>query len=244
VSIPNPVAASSSPAATGPEAAAPYVVGDCGHVVRIASGWVVLDVGSGQSPFPRADVLLEKFPDDNVHRAGDAVDAADPRLVIGDACAMPFGDGQFDFVLASHVVEHVEDPVAFCREVVRVGRRGYIETPGWLGDMLLREPFHPWRVRRVRTGLGFARVTRPRPLRIVGDVFYALVYADVAREGHWTPRARSRLGHQALALVSRLTGRMIRSRWLRRWFYTEFEWEGPFPVIIRGQGSSTDRYVP
>jgi hypothetical protein len=210
-----------------------YVAGDCGHRVWIEDGWRVLDVGSGQSPHPRADVLLEKFPDDNLHRAGDGVDTRDARLVIGDACAMPFADGEFDYVIASHIAEHVVDPAAFCREVARVGRRGYIETPGWAADVLLRESFHVWRVRIRGRGLNFERVFDPRPLGVIADVFYALVYADVRREGHWTPRSRSPLVRRILARVRWVMTRIIWAPRVRERFYMEFEWDGPFDVVVR-----------
>lgn len=218
-----------------------YDVGDCGHRVWIADGWRVLDVGSGQSPHPRADVLLEKFPDDNVHRAGDAIDRADPRLVIGDALAMPFADGEFDYVIASHIAEHVQDPAAFCREVARVGTRGYIETPGWLGDILLRESFHVWRVRHSGRGLDFQRVANPRPLGPLADAFYALVYADVRREGHWTPRSRSPLVRRILARVRWAMVKLIWAPWVRDRIYMVFEWEGAFPVRVREARSPADR---
>jgi hypothetical protein len=210
-----------------------YVAGDCGHQLRIDDHWRVLDVGSGQSPHPRADVLLEKYPEDNTHRAGDPVDHRDPRLVIGDACSMPFVDGAFDYVIASHIAEHIDDPAAFCRELSRVSLRGYIETPGWLGDMLLRESYHIWSVRRRGTGLEFRRVVRLRPLGVLADLFYALVYADIPREGHWTPRATSPIARRILARLRDMASRFIRARRLRGLFYTEFEWEGDFPVSVQ-----------
>ena len=212
-----------------------FEVGDCGHRVWIEDAWRVLDVGSGQSPHPRADVLLEKFPEDNLHRAGDAIDRRDPRLVVGDALAMPFPDGAFDYVIASHIAEHVDDPAAFCREVARVGRQGYIETPGWLGDMLLRETFHVWRVRRRGGGLDFTAVTNPGPLGPIADIFYTLVYADIRREGHWTPRSRSPLVRRILARVRWAMTRLIWAPRIRNLMYMEFEWQRPFPVRVRGR---------
>jgi SAM-dependent methyltransferase len=106
-----------------------FEVGDAGRTVDIDPGWRVLDVGSGQAPHPRADVLLEKYVEDDWHRAGGTVDCRDPRLVVGDAAAMPFADREFDYVIASHIAEHVDDPVGLCRELARVGAAGYLETP-------------------------------------------------------------------------------------------------------------------
>ena len=214
----------------------PFTAGDCLHRIWICDGWRVLDVGSGQSPHPRADVLLERYPEENRHRAGDPIDVSDPRLVVGDACDMPFADAEFDFVIASHIAEHVDDPRAFCRELARVGHRGYIETPGWLGDMLLREEFHLWRVRKRNDGLDFEAVANPRPLGWVADAFYALLYAGVAREGHRTLLATRRPGRMVLSIIRRTMTRLIWLPWVRDRIYMRFEWSGPFPVTVRNLG--------
>lgn len=50
----------------------------------------------------------------------------------GDICAMPFADDSFDLVLATDVVEHVEDDAGALREIVRVLRPG--------GTLLLTVP--------------------------------------------------------------------------------------------------------
>ena len=52
---------------------------------------------------------------------------------------LPFKDKEFDFVIASHVVEHVEDISYFLNELSRVGKRGYIEVPTRLEDNLVFE---------------------------------------------------------------------------------------------------------
>jgi len=54
------------------------------------------------------------------------------RYVQGDACALPFGDGEFDVVHSNAVIEHVgarERQEAFVREAVRVGKRVFLTTP-------------------------------------------------------------------------------------------------------------------
>ena len=38
----------------------------------------------------------------------------------GDVCAMPFADASFDMVLATDVIEHVEDPVTFIRSMAEL----------------------------------------------------------------------------------------------------------------------------
>lgn len=45
-----------------------------------------------------------------------------PNLTIVDVYHLPFGDKQFDTLLCSHTVEHVEDPERFLKEMERVSR--------------------------------------------------------------------------------------------------------------------------
>jgi SAM-dependent methyltransferase len=54
------------------------------------------------------------------------------RYVQGDACALPFADGEFDIVFSNAVIEHVggrERQRRFVSEALRVGRRVFITTP-------------------------------------------------------------------------------------------------------------------
>ena len=38
-------------------------------------------------------------------------------------------DKQFDFVICSHTLEDIRDPLWVCSELIRVGKAGYIEVP-------------------------------------------------------------------------------------------------------------------
>ena len=54
------------------------------------------------------------------------------RYVQGDACALPFADGEFDIVFSNAVIEHVggrERQRAFVGEALRVARRAFVTTP-------------------------------------------------------------------------------------------------------------------
>ncbi len=209
-----------------------WPVGQAGRKINIEDSWRVLDVGSGHHPHPRADVLLELHVDSHAERSGVAA-VRDQRLIVGDAQTMPFADNEFDYVIASHVAEHVEDPERLCRELSRVASAGYIETPGWLTDILLRESFHRWRVRRDGPGLRFDRVRDPRPLGVLGDLAYAITYIGVERPGHAVPIPRTRLGRM-LAYGTRVAiGRMMLLPGIRRFFYMEFEWRDEIRVLVR-----------
>lgn len=52
--------------------------------------------------------------------------------VQGDACALPFADGEFDIIFSNAVIEHVGDRERqrqLVSEAIRVGRRVFITTP-------------------------------------------------------------------------------------------------------------------
>lgn len=101
---------------------------------------LVLDVGSGGNPYPRANVLLDAYEDTFERYHASLV--KDRPLVFGKAERMPFRDKAFDFVVASHVLEHTSDPKAFLEELMRVGRAGYIETPDAFFERINPFRFH------------------------------------------------------------------------------------------------------
>ena len=94
----------------------------------IESGQRVLDIGSGGYPFPHATVLTDRFVDDSPSRH-ERLATTNVPFVVSDIHALPFGEKSFDFVYCAHVLECVTDPLAACLEIMRVGTRGYIETP-------------------------------------------------------------------------------------------------------------------
>ena len=65
-----------------------------------------------------------------------------------DSKNLPFGDKEFDFVIASHVIEHTEDPEFFIKELQRISTKGYIEVPTTLEDNLVFEnkKDHLWHI--------------------------------------------------------------------------------------------------
>ncbi|MCJ7660957.1 MAG: class I SAM-dependent methyltransferase [Anaerolineales bacterium] len=109
---------------------------------------LVLDVGSGDKPHWRADVLLEKFPSkmyaNQRSEGGHAV--IDRWTILGDVQDMPFRDKAFDYVICSHLLEHVENPNCAIQELERVGKRGYIEVPFEGAQKLIDFPSHLWYV--------------------------------------------------------------------------------------------------
>ena len=67
----------------------------------------------------------------NTPRAKDDLRGA-ATWVAGDGRALPFRDGAFDIVFSNSVIEHVGDAASqqrFAREVARVGRSYWVQTP-------------------------------------------------------------------------------------------------------------------
>lgn len=215
-----------------------FKVGWAGKRLQIHPAWHVLDVGSGHRPFERADVLLERFVQDDVERSGVSIDRSDRRLVEGDALAMPFADNEFDYVVASHIAEHVSDPEQLGRELSRVARRGYVETPGWLGDMILREAFHPWRVRRRDGELLFERVEGIHPPGSFLAWVYAVCYIGVDRPGHRSITSSNRLLNALYTAIRYGIAGLFRLPVIVDLIYLRHEWEGEVRCRVVGRSLS------
>lgn len=92
-------------------------------------GKMVLDVGAGNKPIGCVSHVIDFTERDY----GD-----DVGFYKKDVCsnAFPFFDNFIDFVFASQVVEDLHNPVHALKEIQRVGRAGYIETPSVLQEFI------------------------------------------------------------------------------------------------------------
>lgn len=112
--------------------------------LNIPADALVLEIGSGHRPHPRADILTDKYLED-IERGGRLI--TDRPFVQADAQQLPFKPGVFDYVICRHVLEHLETPERFFHEVSRVGRAGYIETPSAVWEWLHpSRAYHRWYV--------------------------------------------------------------------------------------------------
>lgn len=104
----------------------------------------VLEVGGGHNPNRRSQVIVDKFVDSNYHRNGDIKVYKGQQFICADGEQLPFEDGAFDYVICCQVLEHVDDPIKFCKEQGRVAKRGYMETPSLVGEYLMPKESHKW----------------------------------------------------------------------------------------------------
>ena len=122
----------------------------------------VLDVGSGHAPFPLATHLADlELSEGWTGRGGAPFKHIDGKPVYQcNIESLPFGDKEFDFVYCSHVLEHVDNPEIACRELMRVAKRGYIETPTRGKDLWMdaaRQSNHKWAIEEFNGALVFTQ---------------------------------------------------------------------------------------
>ena len=162
------------------------------HAPSPPAGGLVLDVGSGQAAHPRADLIVDKYVADDFER-GSALDLRKP-LVVADGQALPFADGEFSYVIASHVLEHATDPVLFAGELSRVGAAGFVQVPSREAELTFGWPFHPWLIDRQDDLLVFnPRDDQEAPL---GELFHR-AFADSTLFGVWFGAHREVLASHA-----------------------------------------------
>ena len=93
--------------------------------------WKILDIGCGYTAHDKASVICDIQDLSNFYK--------NKKFLKLEGKTLPFKDKEFDFVIASHVIEHVEDVNFFIKELERVSSKGYIELPTSLEDNLVFE---------------------------------------------------------------------------------------------------------
>ena len=104
------------------------------HINRILEknkNWKILDIGCGYRANENATVIADVKDFSNFYKKKKFIKIEDKNL--------PFKDKEFDFVISSHVIEHVDDFKFFIKELERISSKGYIELPSRLEDNLVFE---------------------------------------------------------------------------------------------------------
>ena len=100
-------------------------------IIKENPKWKILDIGCGYRAHPNATVIAD-IQDLSSHYK-------DKNFIKINERKLPFKDKEFDFIIASHVIEHIEDFEFFIKELERISSKGYIELPSRLGDNLVFE---------------------------------------------------------------------------------------------------------
>ena len=93
--------------------------------------WKILDIGCGYTANKYASVIADVQDLSSFYEGRKFVKINEKKL--------PFENNEFDFTIASHVIEHVENFEFFIKELERISKQGYIELPTRLGDNLVFE---------------------------------------------------------------------------------------------------------
>ena len=113
---------------------------------RLKASDVVLDIGGWAHPFNRANYVMDWSPFETRGYYNRTFARNNPIPAIGgtveffqrstwlqrdicDKTPFPFADKQIDFVVCSHTLEDIRDPLWVCEEMIRVAKAGYIEVP-------------------------------------------------------------------------------------------------------------------
>jgi len=105
----------------------------------------VLEIGPGGMPHPRANLLLEKKfsePEWFAQSGNIKPDFKGKPVVYYEGGVFPFKDKEFDYVICSHVLEHVNNIDEFTSELKRVAKAGYIEFPTIYYDYIYNFDVH------------------------------------------------------------------------------------------------------
>ena len=111
-------------------------------LASLADDDVVVDIGGWACPFNRANYILDAGPFDTrgyyrtiglpPSQGGEVEHFSRDRWIVRDLCdrePYPFADKSVDFVICSHTLEDVRDPLWVCAEMVRIAKAGYLEVP-------------------------------------------------------------------------------------------------------------------
>ena len=100
--------------------------------------WKILDIGCGYTANKFANTVADVQDLKEFYKNKKFVQILEKKL--------PFKDNEFDFIISSHVIEHVEDINFFVKELERISKKGYVELPSRLGDNIVFEnqKEHKW----------------------------------------------------------------------------------------------------
>ena len=111
---------------------------------KLSSADIVLDIGGWACPFNRANIVIDIMPYEShgIHgyRGSKTEFFSKDTWIIHDVSSrkrLPFRNKEIDFVVCSHVLEDIRDPIRLCSELIRIGKSGYIEVPSRIVESII-----------------------------------------------------------------------------------------------------------
>ena len=95
------------------------------------NNWKILDIGCNRDAVEYSQTVAD------IQNLSNFYKDKNKDFVLVQNKDLPFKDNQFDFVYASHVIEHVDDVSYFIKELQRISKQGYIELPSMLEDNII-----------------------------------------------------------------------------------------------------------
>lgn len=110
--------------------------------------WMIgrtIEIGPGSNPTPGAHVTVDHTPAGQPGDAGSELGRISTADITADMAHLPFDDGDFDTLIARHVLEHHPDTLTVLYEWARVADRLVIICPDqgtYDGNTIRLDPTH------------------------------------------------------------------------------------------------------
>jgi len=119
---------------------------------RLKEARRIIDLGCGNNPVTgaKAGVDFHLGPEERLTGTGPVIDTQKFKERGIDFVhtridgPLPFKDKEFDFAYSHHVFEHLDDPAAACREMMRIAQAGAIITPSFFAEQIFGRIYHRW----------------------------------------------------------------------------------------------------
>jgi len=112
---------------------------------------LMVDLGCGPHPHPKAKVAVDKFiePEQRGLGGGEMINTTSFEkngicFINSDISEMPFADKEFDTAYCHHVIEHVDNPIKTCHEIQRIAKKGVFFAPSTFSEIAFGRPYHKW----------------------------------------------------------------------------------------------------
>lgn len=179
----------------------------------VPEGSQVLDIGPGRYPIKFATHYMDIT---DVHFKNMSEADYPGKKIVASITRIPteFKDKQFDFVFASHILEHIECPDIAAAEISRIGKSGIVVCPGQYKEFLFgyEESEHLWDIYLDGDTMVF-RHRDPKFVEMFLDKDFQSIQATRFRSGRFDTREH---------------------RYLRNWYRRH---EHGLDVVLRWEGS-------